>query len=149
MSSNESWPALVVQPEPSRFLAGLLVFVHLAALLSLVAMGFPWWVSTPGGLVLAFNLIRTLRRTVIFRGGRAVRGARWNPDGSWVVWDREGRVHKATLGAGSMATRLVSVLNFKHTGFRTHSLVLLRDALDAETMRRLVARFRLSGRHNR
>jgi hypothetical protein len=148
MSSNESWPALVLQPEPSRFLAGLLVCVHLAALLSLVAMGFPWWVSTPGGLVLAINLPRTLRRTVFYGGGRGLRGARWNPDGSWTVWDGEGRVREATLGAGSMATRLVSVLNFKRSGFRTDSLVLLRDALDAETMRRLVARFRLSGRHD-
>lgn len=149
MSSNESWPVLVLQPEPSRLLAGLLVCVHLAALLSLFAMGFPWWASTSGGMVLAINLTRTLRRTVFYRGGRGVRGARWNPDGSWAVWDQEGRVREATLGSGSMATRQVSVLNFKHPGFRAHSLVLLRDALDEETMRRLVARFRLSGCHDR
>ncbi|MEA3410759.1 MAG: protein YgfX [Pseudomonadota bacterium] len=149
MSSSGSWPVLVLHPEPSRILAALLVAVHLAALLAVLAMGFPWPVTALSCAGLGANLVMTLRRYVLFRVRTGIRGARWNPDGSWAVWGGDGLPREAILHSGSMATRQVSVLNFKCPGARTESLVLLRDAVETQTMRRLVARFRLAGSHKR
>lgn len=145
MSSSGSWPVLIIEPGTSRWLAALLVLAHALALISIVVTGLPAWVSVSGCVLLAANLAHTIRRHVLRKGRSGLRGARWNPDGSWAVWGGDGQVRDAALVPGSVVTRQFSVLNFRGPGMRTDALVLVRDAVDAETMRRLVTRFRLDG----
>jgi toxin CptA len=86
---------------------------------------------------LGAHVLRTLPWSVV--------EATWQQDGDWVLTLASGREVPARLLPSSYVSPALVVLNLRVDWWLVRSLVLPRDALDADLHRRLRARLRLAG----
>ena len=136
MSSPASAPLLVIEPVSSRRLRLAWWALHAAAIGAIALLSFPWLL--PALILLGVGAAVEAPRLQ----GRGRIEAR--ADGSWRVARPSGRLH-AHLAAGTFCSRWLVVLSLR-TGEGVLRRVLLPDALDRETWRRLRVRLRNSQR---
>lgn len=145
MSSSVFDRPLRLELKPSRYLY-LLILISYGGASLLLWLTPLWWVLK---LLLTLLLLgdgrRQLRRHVWYRPPAAIQELIWKEDGRWVrpgagtIQDTE-----LTLKQSFVHPRLV-VLNFAAGRWRTNSVVILPDALDRDTFRRLRVRLRVEG----
>ncbi len=129
---------------PSRWLAALLVVAHGGALGLLVLLPLAWWwrIFLAGALLLSLGL--TLNRHALRRGERAITRLVWDSDDTWLLIHADGKEQRAQLKPGSYVSPWLVLLNFGGGRFGgQQSVVLLADALDAESLRKLRARLQM------
>lgn len=145
MSRQASRPPLRIRPVASRRLAVYLALVHAAVIAAAVALPLPWPLRL--GLVLAalLGLAHGLAVHVLRLAPWAVVEAIWQPDGAWSLTLGSGQEVPARLLSSTYVSPALVVLNFRCGRWRIRSLVLPRDAIDADQHRRLRARLRLAG----
>ncbi len=126
---------------PSRWLAILLVIAHGGALALFTVLPLAWWwrIFLAGALLLSLWL--TLNRHALRRGERAITRLVWDSDDTWLLIHADGKEQRAQLKPGSYVSPRLVILNFDGGRFGwQQSVVLLADALDAESLRKLRAR---------
>ncbi len=135
--------SIYLWPEVSRLLAFYLSATHLAALCVIVllsiGMGFQFVL---GGLVL-LSFFHCWRSDLLGLGRDAVYGVEWDTDGDWTLETGDGHRGAAVLSAHPFVHPWFVILHFKSEHGRRHRLILPRDALDSETLRRLRVCLRL------
>jgi len=145
VSTHRERPPLRITPRCSRLLAAFLLATHGAALAVVFVIPLDWcWRAGLAALVL-FYLAYALATRVLFMAPWALREATWMSDGSWSLTLVSGEEIDARLLPSTFAARQLLVLNFRCRRWRSPSLVLLPDSLDALLLRRLRVRLRLRG----
>ena len=131
-------PLLVVHLQPSRYLALILGFAHVATAGLLWPLALPVAVKLAGVAILAISLVFNLRHYALLRAARAVVAFELSDEMACTLETRRGeRIGGALLGSSFVAPYL-TVLNLKPEGkFFTRSVVILADAIDAEEFRQL------------
>ncbi|MGE0080618.1 MAG: protein YgfX [Thiohalomonadaceae bacterium] len=77
-------------------------------------------------------------------GARRITAAMWRPEGDWHLTSADGMSGEATLAPECYVSPYAVVLRFQGTAGRVRTLVILADALDADTLRRLRVRLRIT-----
>ncbi len=125
----------------SLWLAALLSFSHIGALWLLMLMPLPWWLASLLTAALAYSLWRSLSLHALRNGSQAIIALLWDAQDRWTLRSAEGQNVPARLLAGSYVSPYLVLLNFV-TGrwWQWRTVVLLPDALDAGSLRRLRVR---------
>ena len=132
-------------PGPSVQLGGWLVATHLTAAAAVVLTPMPPAVMPCLLLLIAASLLRAHRRHIARTDPRAVVEAVWEADGRWVLALAGGERTEARLQPDSFVSVPLVILNFSAgSRLRGHSLVLPKDALDPESLRKLRVRLKLA-----
>ena len=128
---------LEINLTPSYLLAALLVFLHAGAIIILCKLSIPKIFSVGLIIICVFSLFYTLCQQVFRLGSKTIIKIT-HTDGTWLLTDRKQQIWPAVLKNDSIRTLPLMLLNFKLANQRTkHSIIILRDSLDADSFRRL------------
>ncbi|RJQ45865.1 MAG: hypothetical protein C4528_08075 [Gammaproteobacteria bacterium] len=120
-------------------LAALLLTAHGGGLALLALLPLVWWVRVLLGGALLCSLWLTLNQHALRRGKRTITALVWGSDDNWLLKRASGTEHRAQLKPGSYVSPRLVILNFD-AGRWPRSVVLLPDAADAESLRKLRVR---------
>ena len=137
MSSNTFSPSQFVRPEPSKLLATVLLLAHLLTWAVMFFLPVSVWVLLVLSVLIVLSFIHVMRVHVLNRGQRAIRKLRRNSDGSWNIRDTHGVYWLAHLQEGTFAHPRLVILNLELSDGTKRSVVLLRDSVTKDTLRRL------------
>lgn len=141
MSSQRSVTLLRINRRRSRLLTGFILTTHGGALvLSLISL--PLWAGLLLSAGVMTSLVHTLNRHVLLRGPNAFVELNWDGEGNWTLLDRDGKTHRARLLRSTYLHVSLVILNFE-VNRRNHSVILLPDAIDKDTLRRLRVRLNI------
>lgn len=91
-------------------------------------------------LALGASWLWVRRHPAFGHGPRAVSRIVGDPDGRWIIGNRDGRQVEATLLGDSTVLSWILILNFRAADGRRRTRVLLGDETTPEALRRLRAR---------
>lgn len=138
-------PRLCVRPGPSRQLAAFLLATHGAALAVVFAVPLDWFLRALLAAAVVGGLAHAFGAHVLYLVPWAVREGTWESDGTWTLTLVSGERVEASLLPSTYVTARLLVLSFRCGRRRHRALVLATDALDANLLRRLRVRLRLTG----
>ena len=141
MSSQKSVTPLRINRRRSRLLAGFILTTHGGAVV-LLLVSLPVWAGVLLSAGVMTSLVYTLNRHVLLRGPTAYVDLNWDSEGNWTLLDRGGKAHQARLLRSSCLYVSLVILNFE-VERRNHSVILLPDAIDKDTLRRLRVRLNI------
>lgn len=141
MSLQESVIPLQLRPHRSRWLAGFILFSHGGAIL-LALISLPLWAALLLSLGIAYSLVYTLNQHVLMRDPDTVSELIWDSNGDWRLIARNGTSINAQLLKSTYLHAKIVILNFV-VNSRNRSIILLPDALDPDSFRRLRVRMQL------
>lgn len=145
VSKHRERPPLRIRPGSSRRLAAFLLAAHSAALAVAFAIPLDWYWRAVLVVVVLSGFLYALGVHYLYLVPWAVREAIWGADGTWtLILVSGGRVEASLLPSTYVTARLL-VLNFRCGRWQYRALVLPPDALDANLLRRLRVRLRLTG----
>lgn len=137
MPSSAGFDApLFVEAGPSRAVMAACIGGYVLAGAGLAALSLPW--ASAGAAVLAVGAARDARRLA-----RSVR-LTWRADGSWSPGVPPGDA-RWRLAAATVITPGLVILELRDERGRAQRSLIARDALDAVSWRRLLARLRVRG----
>lgn len=145
MAKHAERPPLRIRPGASRWLAAFLLATH-AGVLVLICL-LPLGVLPRSALLVAVLLgfVHAVGAQVVHRLPWSLREAVWQADGTWLLTLVSGRELTGQILPTTYVSTTLVVLAFRCGRLRTCALVLLPDSLDADLLRRLRVRLRLSG----
>lgn len=144
MSDQRQQPPLTIRPAASRRLLLYLLIVHVSALVVLAMLPVHWAPRLLLGLLVAASLVYSVWAQVLHRAPWSIVEAVWSDTG-WTLTTRGGRTDQARLSSSSYVGVGLVILNLRCGRLRRGSLVLVSDSVDADQLRRLRARLRISG----
>ena len=127
--------ALNIEPRPSRILRVSSGILHAAAGIAVVMASIPLWIKAGLLVGIGWSLIRTDYRYGWRHSGGFIARIEWLDD-RWYLETGNGVRYPARLVGGYAHPKIV-VLNFCLESGRRWPLVLLPDAVDVESLRRL------------
>ena len=136
----------VIEIQPSRLLGLFLCATHLSALTAVIdcALQYPlcWILTVP----LLWNWIRARSLHAVLTDRNAIARVEWGADDAWTLIERRGRQISARPVERNFVAPWMTLLSFTcQTGCRRRHIILLADNSDADQVRRLRVRLRLSG----
>ncbi len=141
--------ALDLRLGPSWHQAGILLVMHMGALVFVAPLALPLVVKGVVSLGVVVSLIYTLRMYALRHSASAIVRLRWSPGHDWELEDAAGRCHRVRLIDGGCVHPRLVILNF--IGFpglrRRRSVVITPDALIGGNLRQLRVLLRLQGGH--
>lgn len=145
MSSLKYAAPLYLKRHPSRPLGIFLTVTHGGGLLLLL------WLALPGGLMgclslgICVSLHQSLRGQALLSSSRAIIEVSWDGEGVWRLRQRNGREWIGKLLPGYfVGPRLVLLSFVQRPWWRRASVVFLSDNIEAESLRRLRVRLRIT-----
>jgi len=136
------WTRQSIRLRPSWWLASYLGLVHGIAAAGVMATPLAFHMETPLLLLLTVSLVHALRR-VLLRSPRAVVALTCDRDGAWLLELGDGQVLGAELRPGALIHPRLMILSFRGSQSGLN-VVLTGDNVDADQVRRLRVRLRLS-----
>ncbi len=133
---------LVLEPGTSKHLQYLLYLTHLGPLPLLMPLQLPWWIKLLCGLGLVISLIRLHSVYLAQSSARRLRRLEWQQGDQWVLGYAD-TFAAATLIGDVDVRRYWVLLRFRLDAGGTRSMLLMRDAVDTESFRRLRVRLRI------
>lgn len=131
-----SAPPLVIELNRSIWLATFIAIGHAGGLVCLWLTPLPLWAKALITAPVMFGAARYLQHYAWLKTSHAVVRLEWHA-GGWLLTDNDGRQYPAQLTAGSMRSRLLTVLLFSTEGRSLISVPICRDMLVADDYRRL------------
>jgi len=141
MSFQESVAPLRIKLHRSGVLTGFILLAHGGAII-LSVLSLPLWTGLLLSLGVVCNLVYTLNRHVLMHGQYAIAELAWAINGDWHLITRDGKRHDAQLLRSTYLHARLVILNFVVDGGK-RSIILLPDALDTNTFRRLRVRLQI------
>lgn len=151
MSSRKYAAQLNLEPGRSLWLGVLLLLAHGGSLGVLFLVPLPVYAAWAAALIVLASMAWGIRRHALRLDRNAIVRLVWDADDAWLLVTAAGRELAAVLMTSSYVHPWLAVLNFQTEGtgvrrlWRRRSVVLLPDALDAESFRRLRVRLRIDG----
>lgn len=116
---------------------GVLLLIHAAAMLCVLALPLKWWAYLIIAIVLLMSLIYYIELYVRFRLRRSIRSLEFKQDKLWQLADAR-HTCNATLLGDSVVTRYLLILNFKLSDKKVkRTVIVFKDALTADAFRKL------------
>ena len=103
-----------------------------------------YWNAGLAAAVLA-SLVNAMAAQVLYQAPWALREATWKSDGAWILTLVSGQQIETRLLPSTFVTPRLVLLNFRRGRWRSRTMVLPPDTLDADLLRRLRVRLRLYG----
>lgn len=128
-------PGLVVQLQPSRQLAALLLVLHSVCALALLGAALPWFVLGTGWLILSGSLIYNLKKYAWLSLPDSIVALHWSADSLRLALRDETVLHGDVAGDTTVWNHLI-VLRVRLSA-KTVSLPLLPDSASADALRQL------------
>jgi hypothetical protein len=122
-----------------------LLATHGTALAVAAAIPLDWYWRVGLAVAVLASLINAMAVQVLFLAPSALREATWKSDGAWILTLVSGEQIEARLLPSTIVTSRLVVLNFRRGRWRSRTMVLPPDTLDANLLRRLRVRLRLYG----
>lgn len=141
MSSQRFAAPLRIKLRRSRLLTGFILTTHGGAVV-LLLISLPIWAGLLLSTGVIASLVLTLNRHVLMRGPQAFTELNWDSEGNWTLIDLDGKTHRARLLGSTYVYVSLVILNFE-VNRRNRSVILLPDAIDKETLRRLRVRLNI------
>jgi toxin CptA len=121
----------------------MLLFIHGGALLWLFVFALPIWMKLLVAIAIITSLLLQLRCHLLQKGSRAVMGLLWDGGDEWQLQMDQGETINASLLGSSLVTPWLIILNFKtETSRRMLPVIIMTDALDSPSFRRLTSKLR-------
>lgn len=136
MLSTSSAPPLVIKLNRSIWLAAFIVIGHAGGLVCLWLTPLPLWVKALITAPVMFGAVRYLQHYALLKTSHAMVRLEWHA-GGWLLTDNDGKQYPARLAAGSMRSRLLTVLLFSTERGPSISVPICGDMLAADDYRRL------------
>lgn len=138
MSVTKSIVPLRLELHRSWWLAALLLLMHSGALLIVVLVPLPLWAKGLLGTIVIASATTSLNTHALRRGKHAMVCVIWDGTQQWTLRTAAGEEFTARLLPGSYVAASLVILNFALKGrWRRRSVVILPDALDANSFRQL------------
>jgi hypothetical protein len=145
MSGRGERAPLRITPKVSRRLGAFLLAVHGLGLFVVSMLPLEIWLKgVMAGLIL-LGLGYGIAGPVLHRLPWALRQAIWEPDGSWSLMRVNGQTLQGRLLSSTYVGPALVVLVFRCGRVVSCFLPLLTDNMDADLLRRLRVRLRLTG----
>jgi hypothetical protein len=122
-----------------------LLATHGTALAVAAAIPLDWHWRVGLAVAVLASLVNAMAVQVLFLAPSALREATWKSDGAWILTLVSGEQIEARLLPSTIVTSRLVVLNFRRGRWRSRTMVLPPDTLDANLLRRLRVRLRLYG----
>jgi hypothetical protein len=133
---------LVFVYRPSKSLLYFLILMHGATLPGLAYAGIDPRIAVVCGILVIWSLLRyTIQhcsRSGVGHGNRFI----LSPDNDWWMLDRNGKGQLIKQLRGSVVHPWLVIIRFKCEQDRCYALILTRDNLEADVLRRLRVRLR-------
>lgn len=143
MSSERLPPVIDLAIRPSPALACLCAAAHVLAIAAVVLSGLVW----PARALLIFALLSFAAWWIVARAlalaPDSILRLVWRADGECEWRQRSGQWHRGSLMPGVLVHPALVVIRLR-AGRRSRTLCLARDSVDAEALRRLRTRLRVS-----
>jgi hypothetical protein len=114
--------------------------VHGSAVLVLPLTGLSLMVTLAIALAVTGSFLRAWRTHVSLTRPAAIRQLRWGAGNDWQLTRQDGTAWRTCLQPRVLIHPQLVILRFRHSRWRTDSVVLTRDRLDPELFRRLRVR---------
>lgn len=112
----------------------------------LLVLAWPWWAVPAWWLAVAGATRFAIRHHATLQAPDALVALRYDGSGALHVQSGNGTWHSARLLGNSCVTPWCAILNLRLAGKRcSRSMVIVPDAVDAQTFRRLRVRLRWGG----
>lgn len=118
---------------------------HGTALAVAIAIPLDWYWRAGLAVAVLASLVNAMAMQVLFMAPSALREATWKSDGAWILTLVSGEQIEARLLPSTFVTPRLVLLNFRRGRWRSRTMVIPPDALDADLLRRLRVRLRLYG----
>lgn len=126
---------------PSRYFMGLLLLIHIGAMLLVITLPLKWWAYLLIAIVLFVSLIYHIQKHVYYHFAKSIKGLTNVEPKIWHLTQRNGEMLNAILQGDSVITRHFLILNFKvpqkKNAYLKRSIVVFNDAMGATAFRQL------------
>jgi toxin CptA len=145
-ASSRRLPTLYVAVRASRRLAWILCALHAIALGVLATVSIPAYAKAAGIVAVLATGIRAVRRHALLAQRDACVAVRLKDNGKCEIVRRDGSLVEGRIHGGTALLAGVTIVRVTRPGHRRRvSVVLMRDAVDRDAMRRLKVRLRWAG----
>jgi len=127
---------LGIELRPSNTLAGILLLLHLGAVLIVFFVVYPGWLRLGLFSVCVWSLWSNLRQHAWRNADKAIISFVEQYD-EWYLIDRAKNKYSATLCGDSIVTPYFAILNFRRERRTIKSIVILPDTIQRDSFRRL------------
>jgi hypothetical protein len=122
---------------PSRYWMGLLLLLHLGALVIVLILPLQWWAVLAISLILTISLIYHIEKSVRYRFKTSIKVIETQDGKNWRLFQCNQQFIDTTIMKDSIVTSYLLILNFQ-TKFKTrHNVVLFKDAIDRTDFNKL------------
>ena len=120
---------------------GLLLLIHIGAMLLILSLPLTWWATLLIALVLLISLVYHIQKHGYHRLAKAIKSLTYVEQKVWRLTQRNGVPLNAVLLGDSVVTRHLLILNFKiqlqnKTGGK-RSVVIFNDSMSQISFRQL------------
>ncbi len=126
---------------PSRYFMGLLLLLHIGAMLLVITLPLKWWAYLLIALILFVSLIYQIQKHIYYRYAKSIKGLIANKGKNWTLIQRNQKSLTGILQGDSVITRHLLILNFKVSLEKDHyvkrSVIIFNDALSVSAFRQL------------
>ena len=135
---------LRIEPGRSLRLTTFLCTAHALAAVAIIAVPLPIWAQLLAAVLLALSLVHGIRLHIVRNTDHAIKSALWDELGIWKLVLASGDCMDARLLPDSFVSLPLIVLNFRvGSRWRSFSLILTSDSIDADLLRKLRVRLKL------
>jgi toxin CptA len=145
MGDHRDRPPITIRPAPSWRQAVMLTALHGVSLAVLIPLPLPVALRVVLAVLVGASLLYVIWARVLCLAPWSIAEVSWLASG-WRVRTVAGGTFDARLAPSSYVGQHLVILNLRIGRLRQRSLVLTPDSVDADQLRRLRARLRLSGR---
>ena len=140
MSSPKYASPLVLKPRTSGTFITVFAVAYLGAMLVVFPLTWYWAWKAALLAVLLISMVITLQRG----GVGAIKSLTWKDEAEWIIEFKNGEQYETQLLPSTFMSSWLVVLYFTASeGQPRRSITLIRDALDAESFRRLRVRLNI------
>ncbi|MDN5865037.1 MAG: hypothetical protein L0I62_07455 [Gammaproteobacteria bacterium] len=148
MSSERLPPSIDLSFGRSQLLGILIAAGYSLAIAAVICSGLGRWLTVAVIAVLLAHAAWLVCTRAIMVGASAVVRFVWQAEGGCEFQTRDGRFHTARITPGMLVTPVLTIVRLRSGRWRWRTLCIVRDAVSAETFRRLRVRLRLSSPAN-
>ena len=134
---SKNTPSLRIKLYPSGYCMGILLLMHIGALVILLALPLQWWAQLAIAIILGASLTQAVRKHVAYRDAKAIRFF-WTEDGKrWLLKQKDETVLTGEVMGDSVVTNYLVIINFKLMDKKHRSIVIFKDGILPSDFRRL------------
>ncbi len=126
--------------KPSYLFAGILLFIHLGAVIALMFLALSWFVLLPIILIVLIHFLSSVRRYALLLSAKSIIKLWPKEKNEWVLQDKTGNYYPVKLRGNSYRSLYLVVLNFiGQNNNKKLAVIILPDNLPEASFRRLRA----------